>query len=123
MLYSHALASAEERHRDLVLEEGDRNLVLEEGDTGVEAHHVGAGRRNQQEGMAVGLLHIEGQGLEVAGSNWGWGGTGCRSAWGQAEKAGRACSSEARHTGHEMHKDHHEPHLQSGVVLYPRLDP
>lgn len=93
-----------ERHKDPVLEE--------EG-SGVVAHQAGVGRSNQREGT-VGLPHIEDQVPEVVGSNWGWGGTGCQSAWGQAEeKAGRACSSEARRMGHEMHRDRHEPRLQS----------
>jgi len=102
--YSHALASEVERHKD---------PVLEEGDSDVEAHQAEAGRSNQREGI-VGLPHIEDQALEVVDSNWGWGGIGCQSAWGQAEeKAGRACSFEARRMGHGMHKDHREPHLRS----------
>jgi hypothetical protein len=112
--FKHALASEVERHKDPVLEE--------EG-SGVVAHQAGVGRSNQREGT-VGLPHIEDQVPEVVGSNWGWGGTGCQSAWGQAEeKAGRACSSEARRMGHEMHRDRHEPRLQSEVVLFPRLGP
>lgn len=105
MLYSHALASEAGQHTA---------QDLAEGGTGVEPHQAGAGLSIQREGMVVGRLPDEDQVLEAVGSNWGLGSAGSQLAGEQAEaKAGRACSSEAHRTDHEMHRDRHEPRLQT----------